>query len=114
MWAILVGSEHGLRFIDDERQAPVQRQGPEGDDDHGYAQAHREDAVEQAEAASEGDAAQRREDGVEPRDHELARHDRGEVEHPADRQVDVADGHHEHHADGEHPDEGAVGEQLEQ
>ena len=55
------------------------------------------------EQATEGDARERREERVDARDHELGRDDGGEVEHPADRQVDVADDDHEHHAHGEHP-----------
>jgi len=51
---------------------------------------------------------------VQARDHGLGRDDGREVEHPADRQVDVADGDDEHHPEREHPDERGAGQLLEE
>ena len=76
----------------------------------GQAEADGEDAVDEAEHGAEADAGERRDPGIEPGDHQQRGDDGGEIEHPADRQVDLADGQQEHHAERQHAEEGGVAE----
>ena len=107
----LVGGHHRPTIVDDQRQALEHRIGAERDDDGGQPQAHGEDAVEQPEQpAPKTDAAQGRQPGIDPGDHQQRRQHGREIEHPADRQVDLADRQQEHHADRQHAEEGGVAE----
>ena len=51
---------------------------------------------------------------IDAGDHGLGGDDGREVEHPADRQVDIADDHDEHHGQRQHADEGRAGQLLDQ
>ena len=64
--------------------------------------------------APNSDAGQRREPGIEAGDHQQRREHGGEIEHPADREVDLADRQQEHHADRQHAEEGGVAEDGEE
>ena len=102
------------RVIDDERQPPVHRQGAERDDQHGEAQAYREDAVEQAEERSESDAQRCSNEWVDTiADGERA-DDRREVEHPPDGEIDLPHRQQKDHPEREDADEGVAGGEVEQ
>ena len=66
------------------------------------------------EQPSEDQAAQGCQPGIDPGDHHQRRQHGRKVEHPADRQVDLADRQQEHHAYREHAEEGRVAENRQQ
>ena len=63
---------------------------------------------------AEADAGQGRDPRIDARDHQQRREDGGEIEDPADRQVDLADREQIDHADRQHPLEGGVAEDGEE
>ena len=66
------------------------------------------------EHGTEGDAEPGGEERIEPVADRQGGDDGGEVEHPADRQVDLAHRQEEDHAQREDADEGVAGRQVEQ
>ena len=112
--AHLPGWHNSARVVDHQRQAAVHRQRAEGDDQHRESQADGEDAVDQAEHGTEGDAQSGGEERIEPVADGEGGDDGGEVEHPADRQIDLAHRQEEDHAQREDADEGVAGRQVEQ
>ena len=63
---------------------------------------------------AEADAGKRGEPRIDARHHQQRGDDRGEIEHPADREVDLADRQQEHHAERQHALERGVAEDRQQ
>ena len=79
----------------------------------GKPEADRQQPVHEAEQSAKGYSRSHGEPRIETRHHQQSRDDGGEIEHPADGKVDLADRQQKHHAQRQHALERGVSKHRE-